>query len=46
MDNFSDIIFPSQDTVDAFEMPRTSIVIPSSALKRTSLLRKAICTCI
>ena len=46
MDDISDIIFPSQDTmlnsnfVDASGMPYASIVIPSSILKSTSSLRK------
>ena len=46
MDDFSDIIFPTQDTVlnsnfvDAAGMPYASIVSPSDVLKSTSLLCK------
>lgn len=47
MDNFSDFIFPSQDTmlknsdfVDPFGLPYASIVIPSSVLENASLSRK------
>ena len=49
VDNISDILFPPQNTVlnSSFAgpsgLPYASIVIPSSVLKRTSLLRKFAC---